>query len=343
MERKGFGMKKTGLAVLMALLCLPIGAKAVREGVVENAPMVEVRETASYLPSVRQEKAETDWMLEEAYTEIDTTEMMYADIGRWLTSNCRLTMGERKRMEKLMAAYAAGERTGDGASVLEAKKRVRVGVYALDPKEYDGERVLLLLPGNCLTDEEMLAILDAYHQLGEVFDPDALNERNCVRGHTYTRDLSKEEDERNENLHSQIERGILRREDVPETLKAVELDNASFLGSYNGKFIFTPYRRLTDDELADMLFLKDVQNQCEGLDLDLLERNARLAIHEAGYPLSATLYRMHSYTDRILSGREWKKKRIVSLTFSYSDEAGAAQKVYVYLDGGTGKVDQIEP
>ena len=70
-----------------------------------------------------------------------------------------------------------------------------------------------------------------------------------------------------------------------------------------------------------MLFLKDVQNQCEGLDLDLLERNARLAIHEAGYPLSATLYRMHSYTDRILSGREWKKKRIVSLTFSYSDEA----------------------
>ena len=336
-------MKKTGFAVLMALLCLPIGAKAVREGVVENAPMVEVRETASYLPSVRQEKAETDWMLEEAYTEIDTTEMMYADIGRWLTSNCRLTMGERKRMEKLMAAYAAGERTGDGASVLEAKKRVRVGVYALDPKEYDGERVLLLLPGNCLTDEEMLAILDAYHQLGEVFDPDALNERNCVRGHTYTRDLSKEEDERNENLRSQIERGILRREDVPEKLKAVELDNASFLGSYNGKFIFTPYRRLTDDELADMLFLKDVQNQCEGLDLDLLERNARLAIHEAGYPLSATLYRMYSYTDRILSGREWKKKRIVSLTFSYSDEAGAAQKVYVYLDGGTGKVDQIEP
>ena len=54
-------MKKTGLAVLMALLCLPIGAKAVREGVVENAPMVEVRETASYLPSVRQEKTETDW------------------------------------------------------------------------------------------------------------------------------------------------------------------------------------------------------------------------------------------------------------------------------------------
>ena len=120
-------------------------------------------------------------MLEEAYTEIDTREMSYDDIRAHLTSNCRLTTGERKRMEKLMAAYAAGERTGDGASVLEAKKNVRVGVYALDPAEYDGERVLLLLPGNCLTDEEMLAILDAYRQLGEPFDPDALNERRKDR------------------------------------------------------------------------------------------------------------------------------------------------------------------
>ena len=66
-------MKKTGLAVLMALLCLPIGAKAVREGVVENAPMVEVRETASYLPSVRQEKTETDWMLFSWHTLSWTT------------------------------------------------------------------------------------------------------------------------------------------------------------------------------------------------------------------------------------------------------------------------------
>ena len=185
-------MKKMGLVALMALLCLPMGALAVREGVIEDAPMVEARRKTSYLPMHRVVVEETGWMLEEAYTEVDTTQMMHDEIRASLTSNCRLTMGERKRMEKLMAAYAAGERTGDGASVLEAKQNVRVGVYALDPAEYDGERVLLLLPGNCLTDEEMLAILDAYHQLGEVFDPDALNERNCVRGHTYTRDLSKE-------------------------------------------------------------------------------------------------------------------------------------------------------
>ena len=213
-------MKRMGLIALMALLCLPMGALAVREGVIEDAPMVEARRKTSYLPMHRVVVEETGWMLEEAYTEIDTREMSYDDIRANLTSNCRLTTGERKRMDKLMAAYAAGERTGDGASVLEAKKNVRVGVYALDPAEYDGERVLLLLPGNCLTDEEMLAILDAYRQLGEPFDPDALNERNCVRGHTFMGTSEGDNEERRARLKGLIQRGILRREDVPETLTA---------------------------------------------------------------------------------------------------------------------------
>lgn len=205
-------MKKTGLVALMALLCLPMGAQAVREGVVEEAPAVaQVQGEASYLPMHRVEVEETGWMLEEAYTEINTRQMSYADIRACLTSNCRLTTGERKRMDKLMTAYVAGERTGDGASVLEAKKNVRVGVYALDPAEYDGERVLLLLPGNCLTDEEMLAILDAYRQLGELFDSDALNERNCVRGHTFMGTSEGDNEERRARLKELIQRGIIRR------------------------------------------------------------------------------------------------------------------------------------
>ena len=36
-------MKKMGLVALMALLCLPMVALAVREGVVEDAPMVEAQ------------------------------------------------------------------------------------------------------------------------------------------------------------------------------------------------------------------------------------------------------------------------------------------------------------
>ena len=38
--------------------------------------------------------------------------MMHDEIRASLTSNCRLTTGERKRMEKLMAAYVAGGTDG---------------------------------------------------------------------------------------------------------------------------------------------------------------------------------------------------------------------------------------
>ena len=336
-------MKKTGLAALMVLLCLPMGAQAVREGVIEEAPMVEVQEKISYLPRVRQEKAETGWMLEEAYTEIDTTEMLYADIRACLTSSCRLTTGERKRMDKLMAAYAAGERTGDGASVLKAEKNVRVGVYALDPAEYDGERVMLLLPGNCLTDEEMLAILDAYHQLGETFDPDALNERNCVRGQMYLRSVTAEDEGRWMSLKAQVERGILKREDVSQTLKAVEVDGASVLGSQNGKFIFTPYRRLTDDELLDDMFLGGIQNECEGIDIDAAERNARLALREKhGCPLSMKLMSLHAYDDYGQAGGHWGRMRYISLLFEYTDENDVRWSAHASVLGVNSQVTETD-
>ena len=336
-------MKKTGLAALMVLLCLPMGAQAVREGVIEEAPMVEVQEKISYLPRVRQEKAETGWMLEEAYTEIDTTEMLYADIRACLTSSCRLTTGERKRMDKLMAAYAAGERTGDGASVLEAEKNVRVGVYALDPAEYDGERVMLLLPGNCLTDEEMLAILDAYHQLGETFDPDALNERNCVRGQMYLRSVTAEDEERWASLKAQVERGMLKREDVPQTLKAVEVDGASVLGSQNGKFIFTPYRRLTDDELLDDMFLCGIRNECEGVDIDAAERNARLALREKhGCPLSMKLTNLHAYDDYGQAGGRWGRMRYIDLSFEYTDENDVRWSAHASVLGVNSQVTETD-
>lgn len=327
-------MKKMGLVALMALLCLPMGALAVREGVIEDAPMVEARRKTSYLPMHRVVVEETGWMLEEAYTEVDTTQMMHDEIRASLTSNCRLTTGERKRMEKLMAAYAAGERTGDGASVLEAKQNVRVGVYALDPAEYDGERVLLLLPGNCLTDEEMLAILDAYRELGEVFDPDALSERNCVRGHTFMGEGA--EDERRERLRWLIQRGILRRDDVPETMTAVELDENSFLGSYDGKFILTPYRRLTDDELLDVLFLSGFKNESEAIDLPAAERNARLALREKnGCPLSMELTYMNTSYDYGKANGHWGRIPFVTLMFEYVDEAGAHWNADAFINGVT--------
>ena len=334
-------MKKRSLAALMVLLCLPMGAQAVREGVVEDAPTVEVQQKVSYLPMHRVEVEETGWMLEEAYTEVDTTQMMHDEIRASLTSNCRLTTGERKRMDKLMAAYAAGERTGDGASVLEAKTNVRVGVYALDPAEYDGERVLLLLPGNCLTDEEMLAILDAYRQLGEPFDPDALNERNCVRGHGFMGISAGDEDERRARLKEQVQRGIIRREDIPRTVKAVELNMDSFLGSFNGNFYIRPYRRLTDDELLDILFLTGYKNENEVIHLDEAERNARLALREKnGCPLSMELTSIYTDYNYGEANGHWGRIPFAYLTFEYTDEAGAHWTADAFINGVTSEVKE---
>lgn len=39
----------------------------------------------------------------------------------------------------------------------------------------------MLLPGGCLSDQELLAIINAFHQLGMILDPVALNYRNCAR------------------------------------------------------------------------------------------------------------------------------------------------------------------
>ena len=196
--------------------------------------------------------------------------------------------------------------------------------------------MLLLLPGNCLTDEEMLAILDAYRQLGEPFDPDALNERNCVRGHTFMGTSEGDNEERRARLKGLIQRGIIRREDVPETMTAVELDENSFLGSYDGKFILTPYRRLTDDELLDVLFLSGFKNESEAIDLPAAERNARLALREKnGCPLSMELTYMNTSYDYGEANGHWGRIPFVTLMFEYIDEAGAHWNADAFINGVT--------
>ena len=202
---------------------------------------------------------------------------------------------------------------------------------------------MLLLPGNCLTDEEMLAILDAYHQLGETFDPDALNERNCVRGQMYLRSVTAEDEGRWMSLKAQVERGILKREDVSQTLKAVEVDGASVLGSQNGKFIFTPYRRLTDDELLDDMFLCGIRNECEGVDIDAAERNARLALREKhGCPLSMKLTNLHAYDDYGQAGGRWGRMRYIDLSFEYTDENDVRWSAHASVLGVNSQVTETD-
>ena len=147
---------------------------------------------------------------------------------------------------------------------------------------------------------------------------------------------SEDDDERRERLRWLIQRGILRREDVPETLKAVELNDASFLGSYGGKFVLTPYRRLNDDELLDMLFLSGFKNESEAIDLPAAERNARLALREKnGCPLSMELTYMNTSYDYGEANGHWRRIPLVTLTFEYVDEAGAHWIADTFINGVT--------
>ena len=119
-------------------------------------------------------------------------------------------------------------------------------------------------------------------------------------------------------------------------MTAVELDENSFLGSYDGKFILTPYRRLTDDELLDVLFLSGFKNESEDINLPAAERNARLALREKnGCPLSMELTYMNTSYDYGEANGHWRRIPFVTLMFEYVDEAGAHWNADAFINGVT--------
>lgn len=155
-------MKKTLWYALTALcLLLPACALGVADGVVEDAPMVAVDGM-----SLAQE-AETSYLPDETvYAGYGNWTVAWENAGEWVESaadedGCyeeveqrpRLTAGEAARAKALLAKVQAGEIAYTGESVLDRMEDVVVGVYTLDPANYDGERAYVLLPGTCLTDE----------------------------------------------------------------------------------------------------------------------------------------------------------------------------------------------
>lgn len=331
---------------LLLLLCLPACAQAVKEGVVEEAPPVALASAAqeSYLPDMQERTQTAMWLYEEAYVPVETAEsggpLDYGDT----VDLRRLTPGEAARAKRLRAAYEAGEATGDGLSVLEAEARVAVGVYALDPADYDGESVLLLLPGVCLTDEQILAIIDAYARLGLRFDPDGLNARNCARGEAFMRSLTAEEQARSDVLRQEIERGVLDMRRIGEgAQRRIALDMRVFRGAFgDGLFLFTPYRRLTDEELAAREILLGAKPQ--DADFTALERMARLHLTgELGCPLSMRLTGITADGTRWVrkaqeNGMEgWTHRRTASVKFAYEDENGRAYRALASMDAEDGE------
>lgn len=340
------GMRRWACALALCLLA-PAGALTVTEGVVESAPPVALMELTQsgsapqegYLPTIRTSAKEPAWEQESEYIPQEPF-----DYGNMSTLP-RLTAGEAARAKALLAAYEEGEATGDGESVLEARSDVLVGVYRLDPEDFDGETVMLQLPGVMLSDGQLLAIIDAYHRLGLRFDPDALNERNCARGHAGARSMTQEELERGDRIRLQIETGVLDAEAIDtDALVHARVDMKYYYGSYGAasEAIFFPYRRMTDEEIAAFEVLIGARCEVEGMDTVMLERAAREHLRDRiGCPMGMELRKVgekgwYRPWDPQRQKSTGELRKLVTYTFHFALEEGGSASADVIVDTQSG-------
>ncbi|MGN0990917.1 MAG: hypothetical protein ACI4O4_05625 [Candidatus Ventricola sp.] len=271
---------KGSLCALVLVLTLPTGALAVTEGVVEEAPGVAIELGAATEAAVLPDEQLYDaldyrppWSDSLEYVKPEKDDQSYyAPMMRFP----QLTAGEAERAKVLLKSYEAGERTGDGASVLGKTECVTVGVYPLDPGAFDGETAYVILPGTCLRDEDILSLIDAFAQLGQRFDPHGLNARNCMRGGYLdeSRPYIQDELTRMERLRGAIQRGEL--DEVGNASVTVTLNPLHFGGKKT--FTLLPYRELTDAQLAANLLAQGERSLTENVDFARLESRAREAM-----------------------------------------------------------------
>ncbi len=162
----------------------------------------------------------------------------------------RLSDTELERIRELMTLARNVEGILVGIrSCANLTDNVRVGVYPLDPNDFDGETFYVILPDSMLSDEQMLSLIAGFKQLGIPFNPESLNERNCTRLSYWggTRGLSPEEQERLTVQKARIVRGQLKRTDIKPESTCLTVKT---LADINNVFCFYPYRSLSDDELA---------------------------------------------------------------------------------------------
>ena len=204
-----------------------------------------------------------------------------------------LTASERERLPEIQRRWESGERPE--SSILNLTEQVHVSLIQLPPEQYAGEPCFLLLPNRDLTDEELLQVVDAYGQLGLTLDPDALSWHNCMRGggiEVGVRSFRGDEDERRSELTGLYTRVGLRPE-MPftdlvadEGVGRVTLDEEDFNGL--NEFRFRPARRLTDEELLQLIALDQGDIGATPEELSGYETQLRQELHLLlGMPLSA--------------------------------------------------------
>ena len=190
----------------------------------------------------------------------------------------RMSDSELARYNELLEQVENGTLSLEGVPTCVNRKDMdnsAVGVYPVDPKDFAGHSIYVILPyDEKMDDERILSLIASFKELGIAFDPDSLNERNCTRMayNGVTRYLTEEEEARRTTLQSMISRGILTEKDIAPESACFYTDT---IPNYT-PFCFYPYRSLSNDELAAFLL---ADHSAWDSDPNLVERIARL---EAG-------------------------------------------------------------
>ena len=212
------------------------------------------------------------------------------------------------------------------------------------PEQYEGEPCFLLLPNRDLTDEELLQVVDAYGQLGLTLDPNTLSWHNCMRGggiEVGIRSFRGDENERRSELTGLYTRAGLRPETpftdlvIDDGVGRVALDEEDFNGLEG--FRFRPARRLTDEELLQLIALDQGDMTATPEELSGYETQLRQELHLLlGMPLSA---RRGTYeaVEPFDSGNAYGDSRM-AYSSSFTEVGGTGRRWRGSIDVATGRL-----
>ena len=286
-------MKKI-LSLLFAIFLFVLPALAVEENKVEVLP------TEAPASSVDEEVALDEYSPESIAAYYGPMMDQYANEDTQLP---KFTANELKLFPQAKEQWDKGKRSKK--DVLNPIKDVEIGVYPVNPDDYAGEKVYVLLPVTEINIDEMLAIIEACDKIGLDFDPNMLSYRNCARGGGIetNRFLSKEEAERNSQLADLFRNNKISCDSeftpLPEddSIGEVMLNEEKFNGL--DSFSFRPYRAMSDEELLLRIsaFTKPIENPEK---MSAKEAVARKELKRVlNMPLSCTL----SYSEIIAASQ----------------------------------------
>lgn len=206
----------------------------------------------------------------------------------------------------------------------------------VNPDDFDGESWYLVLPARELTENELLAVFDAFELINLPFNPNAINIRNCSRGLAYNRALHTEEIERLDRLYQ-----LVRSDLIPSN---IDFNNSRNLIIYcvTGERLFLrPYSSMKDEELLLEINIGNQDAKRDAIN-KMTEREAREMLSKYFcFPLSMERVGYIEYSDfLIVDGIKKDSQQIVlkqassaiGAEFILSEDAGSFAFIDVCLD-----------